>query len=400
MKSILFISWDGPQTSYMEGLFLPIFMEISENSDYCFHVIQFTWANQANINSTKEVASDYGITYTALPIQRKPNSVLGSLVTIFFSLSKLKSYIKKHCIDIVMPRSTMPAIMVNRLKSKGIKIVFDADGLPIDERVDFAGLNNRGFLYKLLLSQEKKMIRDADVVLTRTNKSITIHNKRLSNTEIDNQKFFVVNNGREESLFAYDANVRTTIRKNLFLSDSDKLFVYCGSLGDQYCVPEMLSIFEGFHLKNPGSKFLILTGSPEYLEDKIPTELKSSVVIKKVPVHEIPQYLSAADVALNLRKPTFSMQGISPIKLGEYLLMGLPTIASIGIGDTEDILYDLPNCYLFDHTSSNDSVMKAVEWLSNIDSSYDENIRQHALRYYSLKNSSQSYINALNYLKD
>ncbi len=28
-KNLLFITWDGPQTSYMEGLFMPIFNENS-----------------------------------------------------------------------------------------------------------------------------------------------------------------------------------------------------------------------------------------------------------------------------------------------------------------------------------------------------------------------------------
>ncbi len=29
MKNLLFITWDGPQTSYMEGLFMPISNENS-----------------------------------------------------------------------------------------------------------------------------------------------------------------------------------------------------------------------------------------------------------------------------------------------------------------------------------------------------------------------------------
>ena len=71
----------------------------------------------------------------------------------------------------------------------------------------------------------------------------------------------------------------------------------------------------------------------------------------KVNFNEIPMYLSAADIAFSLRIPRYSMRGVFPIKLAEYLLMGLPVITSKGIGDTEDLLKDAPGVFIFNHFS-------------------------------------------------
>ncbi len=109
----------------------------------------------------------------------------------------------------------------------------------------------------------------------------------------------------------------------------------------------MLAIFKRYQEKKATAKFLIFSGNPEFVTAKIPDAMRNNIVVKSVPFVEVPQYLAAADIAFAIRKPTFSMQGVAPIKLGEYLLMGLPTIASAGIGDTETLLEGVPGTFLF-----------------------------------------------------
>ena len=167
MKNILFITWDGPQTSYMEGLFMPIFEQIQKQNAYRFHIIQFTWGTKERISITQKKARELNIRYTAKKIYRKPNATLGSFFTISKNLSFLKKYIKENNIQIVMPRSIMPSIMVNRLKKGTYKTLFDADGLPIEERIDFSGLKEKSFLYNFLKKEEAMMLRNADTVIPR-----------------------------------------------------------------------------------------------------------------------------------------------------------------------------------------------------------------------------------------
>ncbi|MCD9853811.1 glycosyltransferase [Epilithonimonas sp. JDS] len=390
--NILFITWDGPQTSYMEGLFMPIFQEITKLDDVKFHVLQFTWADEIKVSHTKNVAEKMGIKYSALPIIRKPNVSVGSLLTVFTSSGKIKKYIKENNIDIVMPRSTFPAMMINQIKDRNFKLIFDADGLPIEERIDFAGLKTDSFQYKLMKSAETKMLKNADAVITRSEKAIDVH---ISNIGEDNiNKFSVVLNGRDKNLFKLNTDSRTEARKELGLKD-EFLFVYAGSLGPQYCLPEMLEIFKTHLLKNK-SKFLILTGNTEFAEQNIPAELKSNIILKSVKSDEVPFYLNAADLAFALRKPTFSMQGVAPIKLGEYLLCGLPVIASKGIGDTDDILENFEECYLYDHAVSSESQKELITNFLEKSIFADRNhISEKARDYFSLEAAAESYIKAI-----
>lgn len=392
MKNILFITWDGPQTSYMEGLFMPIFQEIAKRGAYQFHVIQFTWADAQKIAHTQAAAYQMGITYTAWPILRKPNVSTGSLLTVLTSSAKIKKYIRENNIHIVMPRSTFPAMIVNQIKNKNFKLIFDADGLPIEERIDFAGLKKESFQYKLMKSAETKMLKCADAVITRSQKGIDIHIAHIG--ESYRSKFSVVFNGRDKNVFDYQPPLREEVRQELGLKD-ELLFVYAGSLGPQYCLTEMLEIFQAYAEKRE-AKFLILTGNTAFAEQNIPTELKAHVILKSVPAEKVSFYLNGGDVAFGLRKPTFSMQGVAPIKLGEYLLCGLPVIASKGIGDTEKILENFEECYLYDHSIG---LLPQIEQIKNfVEKAIFANrnkIAQKAQHYFSLEAAAESYIKAI-----
>jgi hypothetical protein len=160
----------------------------------------------------------------------------------------------------------------------------------------------------------------------------------------------------------------------------------------------MITIFRNYHEKNPNALFLILTGNVAFANERISIDLKEIIIVKTVPFAEIPKYLSTADVAFAIREPKFSMKGIAPIKLGEYLLMGIPTIASVGIGDTEQILNGIPNCFLFDHQNPN-RVYEAATFVEGLNDSNFEEIRNNALPYFSLEKSAESYCNALNDLQ-
>jgi glycosyltransferase involved in cell wall biosynthesis len=290
-----------------------------------------------------------------------------------------------------MPRSTFPAMMINRLKLENVKIVFDADGLPIDERVDFSGLSRKSFMYKLLKSEETRLLKKADYVITRSQQSINIHLKTIGDAY--RQKFSVVTNGRNINHFKPNNEKRELLRKSIKLDENALLWVYCGSLGPQYGWDEMLSIFGQFHKKNHNSRFLILTGNVEYAKENLKEELQDYCTIKSVPFTDVPNYLSAADIAFAIRKPTYSMQGVAPIKLGEYILMSLPTIASKGIGDSENILNKITGNFLFVHQDSR-NIKNAVTFAQNLNTE-NQKMRKSGIEYFSIEKSAKSYLEAL-----
>ena len=241
-------------------------------------------------------------------------------------------------------------------------------------------------------SAETKMLKSADAVITRSQKAIDIHISNIG--ESYRSKFSVVFNGRDKNVFAYQPNLREEVRQELGLKD-ELLFVYAGSLGPQYCLNEMLEMFKAYAEKLL-AKFLILTGNTAFAEQNIPTELREHVILKSVPSEKVSFYLNGGDVAFGLRKPTFSMQGVAPIKLGEYLLCGLPVIASKGIGDTEKILENFEECYLYDHSIG---LLPQIDQIKNFVEKAifaDRNkIAQKAQDYFSLEAAAESYIKAI-----
>lgn len=394
MKNILFITWDGPQTSYMEGLFMPIFDQIQKQNAYRFHVIQFTWGTPERISNTLKKAEELSIPFTAKKIHRKPNSAIGSLFTISKGVSFLKKYIKNNAIDIVMPRSIMPSIMVNRLKKTNYKILFDADGLPIEERIDFSGLNKNSYLYKFFKREESAILTNADTVITRTKKSIKFH-LETTGKNIDD-KFFVVVNGRDTNFFKPNTIQNQLTREELNLKNDTKVFIYSGSLGPQYGWDIMINIFKRYLQINHNSIFLILTGNVVFAKRRIPASLQNHIIVKSSPFEEIPKYLAIGDIAFAIREPKPSMSGVAPIKLGEYLLMGIPTIASSGIGDTEDILMGNPNCFLLKHDAS-DTIEKALNFIDKTVAFNADEIRKFGVEHFSMESSTASYSKALDH---
>lgn len=335
---VLFVTWDGPQVFYLESLFLPIFRRLSEQG-WEFHVFQFTWGDDARRHGIRETCEREGVPYRSARVWRRPAS-LGALLTAFRGGGEILRAVHNWNIEILMPRSTLPLLACMQVwRRNRLPIVFDADGLPLDERVDFAGMAPSGFAYRFLRDVEAQGVRRASAVLTRTSKAADILLARAG-SGTSRSRFYQVSNGRDIKRFGiFDTEARAHIRTKIDVDCKAPLLVYAGSLGEQYCLPEMLSLFSKILERRADARFLVLTASPEMAQLQVAAhlDLKNKVVIRSVPPADVPAYLASADVGLALRRATFSMQGVAPIKLGEYLLCGLPVIATGGVGDTSSI---------------------------------------------------------------
>ena len=59
---VLFVTWDGPQVSYLESLFVPIFERLSALGVH-FDVLQFRWGEPALTIRAMRRCRDAGIGY-------------------------------------------------------------------------------------------------------------------------------------------------------------------------------------------------------------------------------------------------------------------------------------------------------------------------------------------------
>lgn len=397
---VLFVTWDGPKSFYLESLFLPIFKDLAQRG-IVFHIVQFTWADKSEQKALKGILEEHGITFQSVRVLRKPISV-GSLATTFFGAWYIRRAIKSHAIDIVMPRSTLPAMSsILALKSyPDVGLLFDADGLPHDERVDFGGMSPNGFAYRLLRDFEALAVRRADAVLTRSRKAIEILVAR-GGAGVNPGKFKVVTNGRDEKLFKPALrDERSEVRRSLSIEDDAPLIVYVGSsMQGKYCGHEIFELFKGVHAYRRDARLLLLTSSVGEVSILLKEfeELRSFCHVKHLPPENIPKYLSACDLGLVLIHPKFSMQAVAAIKLGEYLLCGVPVLASGGIGDSDELITDGVGYLL--PTMLPEALDAAADWFLNNVLPDREGFRQRArdsgLKFFSLETSVDVYNNAI-----
>ena len=335
---VLFVTWDGPQVSYVEGLFLPIFERL-HCAGLQFHVLQFTWGDAARVEVTRKACEAAGVAYRATPVLRRPVG-LGAMLTAFAGARQIRRAANEWSIDILMPRSNLPAVACLLAHWRmPLPMVFDADGLPLDERVDFAGSSPSAPAHRFLRDVEAEMVRRADRVLTRSQRAIEILIAR-GGAGTAHDKFYVVGNGRDAEKFCPgDEALRRNTRQELGIDEMAPLLVYAGSLGKQYCLNEMLQLLEVVTNRRADARLLILSCSPEIARAALSTRptLNAASVVMSVSANEVPRYLACADLGLALRRPSFSMQAVAPTKIGEYLLCGLPVVATKGVGDTDMI---------------------------------------------------------------
>src|SRR4051812_2350290 len=95
-KKILFIAWDSPLVTYLEGLFIPIFEQLNARYGYEFHIIQFSWASDDRIRHLTEFCRKKNIVYTHFKIILKPIAPIGKYLTLFRGVRFVNRYLKEN----------------------------------------------------------------------------------------------------------------------------------------------------------------------------------------------------------------------------------------------------------------------------------------------------------------
>lgn len=395
--NVLFVTWDGPQVSYLESLFLPIFEGLRAHG-YRFHVLQFTWGDPGRQEARRRLGQAMGIPYRAVQVWRRPVA-LGSALTALLGQRHIRQAVDDWGIELLLPRSTLPGwSALWALRRLALPLVFDADGLPLDERVDFAGQSPEAVAHRLLRDVEARLVRRADVVLTRSHQGADILLCRAGAGTVP-AKFHVVGNGRCPQRFSpASPGQRLRTRRELGLEADAPLLAYAGSLGEQYCLPEMMSLLGHVHARCPAARLLLLTADVQAARAalaRFPGQA-GLVCVRAVAPGDVPRHLACADLGLALRRASFSMQAVSPIKIGEYLLCGLPVLASRDVGNVQALQGP---CVFVPTDDGEAELRRAAQWFIETVLPRREGLReasrQLGLRHYTLQSSVQAYVHAL-----
>jgi glycosyltransferase involved in cell wall biosynthesis len=230
----------------------------------------------------------------------------------------------------------------------GVPFIFDMRGFWVDERLEGGRWPQGNPLYRWIYRQwkakERAFIGAADhiVVLTDAAKAAIEDWPDYRGQPvtvipccIDHQDFGV---RTQEG--------RAAARDRLGIATEATVLVYLGSVGTIYLLEDMLRVYARLRTAKPGAKFLFVGWltwdqiSAAAVAAGVEIE-RGDVAIQPAEHGEVPFWLGAADLAIALRQPSFSSQGASPTKLGEYLACGLPVVVNDGVGDVAALVKDL-----------------------------------------------------------
>ena len=228
--------------------------------------------------------------------------------------------------------------LVNRLS--GLPFVVDSFEPHSEYMVQSGTWSRRSPKFLIQQWLEKIVINRAIALLPVSNQYFKV----LVAGGVPGEKCFVLPCVVNPELFAFDDNLRKSMRKKLHVTDNCTVGVYVGKYGGLYYDDEAFLLYRslfGFYGKD---FFLILITEtdPEIMHAKIRRHQLPAdrIFVSKVQHKAIRDFLTAADFAISTIKSVPAMAHCSAIKHGEYWAADLPILATLETGDDAEIIRD------------------------------------------------------------
>ncbi|UPR55348.1 glycosyltransferase [Vibrio sp. ED004] len=334
MKSILFVNTQF-STTKSNLLHSQLFSKAKEINKLGVTIHYFGCDYPNNNDETKFLKEKYNFENSSV-IETLPK---GGVLKLFMNSIRLRSnfreFIKENHIDIVYFRNIFDYLIYSKAASEeGIRTLYDSRSLLFSE-VRMKGKLGLPFSYIISLL-EKRAIQNSDYLFTVSNK-MSNWIKRNWSRESD----FTIPCTCDAENFSFDNDFRSKIRSQLKWNESN-VIAYCGGTSAWQRIDEILRLFNELYKRNSNYKFLIITRDTEVILDKLKQiDLpESSYYVIFSEHYMVNKWLSVADASIVMREKTLVNEVASPIKIGEYLCLGLPVICTDGIGDYSNLIYE------------------------------------------------------------
>jgi len=149
----------------------------------------------------------------------------------------------------------------------------------------------------------------------------------------------------DADIFQKDVWERGKIRKRLGIGNNEIVIGYAGSFWYIEGLPFFLKAFKGLSNKYGNIKLILIGGRSRANSDSVAvTQLidelaleERVILVPRQPYELMPKYLSAFDIACSPKIDCAENRAANPIKIYEYMSMGLPTIVS-AVGEISNII--------------------------------------------------------------
>lgn len=250
---------------------------------------------------------------------------------VYYCLNNKVSYIHAWC----TPAGAL-GYVISLLT--GIPLILDSFEPHAEPMVEAAVWKKNGLAFKLLFLLERLQAKRAKKVIACVDKMQEYASDKYA-LKIDN--FHCKPAAVDFSLFDLKKRKNKALLHELGL-EHKIVCVYAGKFGGSYLQQEVFDFFSVAY-QHWGNKFrvLLLSAHPKH---EIAAWMEACNIPKQIVLQEfvshkkVPLYMGLADFGIIPFVPVPSKRYGSPIKTGEYMAMGLPTIITSNISDDSEII--------------------------------------------------------------
>ncbi len=369
-KRILYLSFDGMTDPLGQSQVLPYLIGLASKG---YNITLISAEKKTKFEDLsgdiKYLCETNSITWLPVVYHTFP-PIICTLSDIRRILKLSEKMHKINPFDLVHCRSYLTGLIGYKLKKKlGIPFLFDMRGFWVDEKIDGKIWNLRNpvyrFIYLYMKKKEKELFRNADAIISLTNKACPIIH--TISGSIQQQYLEVIPccvDIDHFNPFSLDENEKMKWKIKLGIKEDEYILTYLGSLSTWYLPMEMIAFYKKLKEKIPSSRFLIISQEDPAPFKKTAAQFgiaDTSLIFISSRRSDLPALLSISTVSLFFIKPSFSKIASSPTKLGELLSMGIPVICNSGIGDTDELILNSGTgviCNGFSEESFDDTIQQ------------------------------------------
>jgi glycosyltransferase involved in cell wall biosynthesis len=342
--------------------------------------------------------SEAGISWTRVPYRNQP-PIIGPVLTQLRLSQAAQHIVAAGGVQLVHCRSHPTALIGYKLKKRfGLKFIFDFR----DFYADWGLQHTRGIkrlLYYRIKRLEGPMLQASDRVICLTHRACDVLNKAYFGGGLASTARFQVvpccADFAHFDLAQLPANRIESVRMGLGLPPDAFVLLYLGSLGTDYLLRDMVSLFKQLLKLQTNAYFLFLSNNGETMVLKecqrqgVPFD---RIRVTTAPREAVPAYIALAALSVVFIRADNTKVGCSPTKLAELFACNVPVIANSGVGDLDTIIDPNRNASVLVHDFSDSTLLCALERALSLRNSVGSsvNIRENS-RAFSLEEGVMLY---------
>lgn len=311
--------------------------------------------------------------------------------------SRLEGLVREVRPDILHCRSYMPLSgALNAARRYEAKLIFDMRGFWIDQRIEGGMWDPKGLTGRLLIryfrALEERAYTEATAIVVLTHDAKTVVE---AHPTYRGARIAVIPCSVDHERFRVDLALRAATRAEFGLSDDTPVIVYLGSASPLYRMDLLYRFYDAVRARAPEVRLMLVGNHDphEHARAAAKSGVKldpRSLICRRVPHHQVPAMLNAADLGISFIIGASSSLGVSATKVGEYLACGLPVAANTGIGDIQRIITEGENGMILADDSDAEIDRCAARFLSGF--SLDRSgIKARSRDYFSMDTAVDTY---------